>query len=70
MPLCPALTMCILILTRPNSRRETMHVGIIYVESDGSAFFTPDGIGRYHYDDLDSAIDDYAVTDSFTIEYM
>lgn len=40
--------------------RDTMKVDKVYVEPDGSAWFTPDGVGIYFYDTLEGALEDYA----------
>lgn len=40
--------------------RERMKVDTVYVEPDGSAWFTPDEVGCYFYDTLEQALEDYA----------
>lgn len=39
--------------------RDTWEADVIYVNLDGSALRTPDGIGAYFYDSEEEAIDDH-----------
>lgn len=51
-----------LIVTRKNWRTDT-----IYVEPDGSAFVTPDGVGAYFYDSQEQAEVEYVDWDRIAI---
>lgn len=41
--------------------RDNQEADVLYVLPDGTAFVTPDGVGRYWYDDEDEAALDYDV---------
>jgi hypothetical protein len=51
-----------LVVTRKNWRTDT-----IYVEPDGSAFVTPDGVGAYFYDSQEQAEAEYVDWDRIAI---
>lgn len=48
--------------------RDNQVPDVIYVLPDGTAFVTPDGLGRYWYDTEDEAVADYLYTTD--IEYI
>ncbi|WJN62692.1 hypothetical protein [Streptomyces phage phiScoe10] len=40
--------------------RENQEADVLYVLPDGTAFVTPDGLGRYWYDSEEEGEEDYA----------
>lgn len=49
--------------------RESQRVDVIYVDRHyGTAFRSPDGVGRYFYDTEEEAVDDTFETDPIIVE--